>query len=104
MSADLLPAGEGRRWQRIARAVLVVVMITTTAGVLGIVVRNSVLLGRMTTEVSIAQQRTTNLHNTQLSSLQLRQQLSELGANGDLDAVTVRRGLRAGARPSRNAC
>jgi diguanylate cyclase (GGDEF)-like protein len=93
MSADLLPAGEGRRWQRIARAGLVVVMITTTVGVLGIVVRNSVLLGRMTTEVSIAQQRTTNLHNTQLGALQLRQQLSELGTDGDLDGVTVRRGL-----------
>jgi diguanylate cyclase (GGDEF)-like protein len=91
--ADLVPVPEPRRWQKIAQAVLVLVMVSATIGVLGIVVRNSVLLGRMTTDVSIAQQRTTNLHNLQLSALHLSQTLSELDAAGDTDDVTVRRGL-----------
>jgi diguanylate cyclase (GGDEF)-like protein len=93
ISTDPLSAGDGRRWHRVVRVTLVVMMIASTAGMLGIVVRNSVQLGRMTTQVSIAQQRTTTLHNTQLSALQLGAKLSELGADGDIEAVTVRRGL-----------
>ena len=79
--------------QRIAYVVLVVTIFGATAGVLGIVVRNSVLLGRMTTDVSVAQQRTTNLHTLQIGTLQLLQELSKVDRGGGTDAVTVRRGL-----------
>lgn len=92
---DLLPAPGGRRWQRVARALLVCTIVSAIAGVLGIVVHDSVQLGRMTTDVSIAQQRTTNLHNLQREALRLLQQLTELNHGGDIAAVTVRRGLLA---------
>jgi diguanylate cyclase (GGDEF)-like protein len=86
------PAG-GRLWQRVTQWLLVVTIVCVTAGVLGIVVRNSVLLGRMTTDVSVAQQRATNLHNLQVTTLLLVQELTELEKGGSTDAVTVRRGL-----------
>jgi diguanylate cyclase (GGDEF)-like protein len=47
----------------------------------------------MTTEVSVAQERTTNLHQLQFQAVQLRLALTELDAGGDSDAVTIRRGL-----------
>jgi diguanylate cyclase (GGDEF)-like protein len=84
---------EGRLWHRITYVVLVVVIVGATAGVLGIVVRNSVQLGRMTEDVSVAQQRATNLHTLQICSLQLLRELSELEAGGSTEAITVRRGL-----------
>jgi diguanylate cyclase (GGDEF)-like protein len=91
--SDLLAAPMRRRWQRLLQALLVFTMVSATAGVLGIVLQNSVLLGRMTTDVSVAQQRTTNLHNLQRETLRLLQQLTELHRGGDIDAVTIRRGL-----------
>jgi diguanylate cyclase (GGDEF)-like protein len=89
---DLL-AAPGRRWQRVLQVVLVCAMVSATAGVLVIVVQSSVLLGRMTTDVSIAQERTTNLHNLQRETLRLLQELTEFESGGDFDAVTIRRGL-----------
>src|SRR5690349_3943050 len=89
---DLVAAPVGR-WQRVVQVVLVFAMVSATAGVLGIVVHNSVLLGRMTTDVSTAQERTTNLHNLQREMLRLLQELTEFEPGGDLDAVTIRRGL-----------
>jgi diguanylate cyclase (GGDEF)-like protein len=93
--SDLLPTPRGRLWQRVARALLVCTIVSAVSGVLGIIVQDSVLLGRMTTDVSIAQQRTTNLHNLQREALRLLQQLTELNHGGDIAAVTVRRGLLA---------
>jgi diguanylate cyclase (GGDEF)-like protein len=90
---DLLPTPGRRRWHQFAQAVVVLTMVGATAGVMGIVVQTSVLLGRMTTEVSIAQQRTTNLHNLQLANLHLLEELTELDRGEDTEAVTVRRGL-----------
>jgi diguanylate cyclase (GGDEF)-like protein len=84
---------EGRLRQRIAYVALVVVIVGATAGVLGIVVRNSMLLGRMTTDVSVAQQRATNLHNLQIASLHLLQAISEVDRGGSTETVAVRRGL-----------
>jgi diguanylate cyclase (GGDEF)-like protein len=89
---DLL-ATPARRWQRALQALLVIVMVSATAGVLAIVVQSSVLLGRMTTDVSVAQQRTTNLHNLQRETLRLLQQLTEFEQGGTVDAVAIRRGL-----------
>ena len=86
------PAG-GRWWQRAVQWLLVVLIVAVTAGVLGIVVRTSVLLGRMTSDVSVAQQRATNLHNLQVTTLLLMQELTELERGGSTDAVTLRRGL-----------
>jgi len=88
-----LLAAPARRWQRAVQALLVLVMVSATAGVLAIVVQSSILLGRMTTDVSVAQQRTTNLHNLQRETLRLLQQLTELEQGGAVDAVTIRRGL-----------
>jgi diguanylate cyclase (GGDEF)-like protein len=92
-AGDPLGSPARRRWQRLGQALLVLTVIGATAGVLGIVVQNSVLLGRMTTDVSVAQQRATNLHNLQRESLRLLQQLTELHDATDVDAVTIRRGL-----------
>ncbi|MEU4244081.1 EAL domain-containing protein [Actinoplanes sp. NPDC026619] len=93
--AEAVPfaVSEGRLWQRITYVALVVTMIGATVGVLGIVVRNSVLLGRMTTDVSVAQQRTTNLHNLQLATLHLLLELTQQGQGDSTDEITVRRGL-----------
>jgi diguanylate cyclase (GGDEF)-like protein len=94
LAAGDLPVLEPHRWTKVAQALLGLLMVGATVGVLGLVVQGSVRLGRMTTEVSIAQQRTTNLHNLQMSALQLRQTLTELETGkGDDDEVTVRRGL-----------
>ena len=94
MSVRRPPTSRSRSagWQRIAQVLLVVTMVGATAGVLGIVIQNSVLLGRMTTDVSVAQQRTTNLHNLQRETLRLVQQLTELGR-----AATSRRSPSAAA-------
>src|SRR5689334_12730509 len=88
-----LVAAPVRRWQRVVQVLLVFAMVGVTAGVLGIVVHNSVLLGRMATDVSTAQERTTNLHNLQREMLRLLQELTKFEPGGDLDAVTIRRGL-----------
>ncbi|MGX6607315.1 putative bifunctional diguanylate cyclase/phosphodiesterase [Micromonosporaceae bacterium Da 78-11] len=90
---DALAVPEGRLWHRLVYLLLVVMIIGATVGVLGIVVRNSVLLGRMTTDVSVAQQRATNLHNLQVSTMHLVQELTELDEGGGTGVVTVRRGL-----------
>jgi hypothetical protein len=83
----------GRQRHRLAQVLLVVTMVGVTAGVLAIVVQNSVWLGRMTTDISVAQQRTTNLHNLQQQTSRLLQQLTELQDGGNTETVTVRRGL-----------
>jgi diguanylate cyclase (GGDEF)-like protein len=95
-ASELIPdlvAAPVRRWQRALQVLLVFAMVSATAGVLAIVVQNSVLLGRMTTDVSVAQERTTNLHNLQRETLRLLQELTEFEQGGDLDAVIIRRGL-----------
>jgi diguanylate cyclase (GGDEF)-like protein len=91
-AATAQPTG-GRLWQRATQWLLVVTIVGVTAGVLGIVVRNSVTLGRMTTDVSVAQQRATNLHNLQVTALLMVQELTELEKGGSTDDVTIRRGL-----------
>ena len=90
---EALTAPRRRRWQRLAQALLVVTVVGATAGVLGIVVRNGMLLGRMTTDVSIRQQRSTNLHNLQRETLRLLQEVTELKHGEDAQALTIRRGL-----------
>jgi diguanylate cyclase (GGDEF)-like protein len=83
-----------RRWlQRVTQSVLVLTVVGATVGVLAIVLQNGVLLGQMTTDVSIAQQRATNLHNLQRETLRLLQQVTELNRGGDPHEVTIRRGL-----------
>jgi diguanylate cyclase (GGDEF)-like protein len=87
-------AGPGRRrWQRIGQALLVLAVVGATLGVLAIVVQNGVLLGRMTTDVSLAQGRASNLSNGQREALRLLQQVTELDSGGGNDAVELRVGL-----------
>ena len=81
------------RRSRLAGILLVVVMVGTTAGILGMVVRNSVLLGRMTTDLSLAQQRATNLHNLQVSMLHLQLELNGATEAAEIESLEVRRGL-----------
>jgi diguanylate cyclase (GGDEF)-like protein len=92
-AADPLAPPRRRRWQRVAQAVLVLTVVSATAGILGIVIENGVLLGRMTTDVSHAQRRASNLTNTQREALRLLQQVTELNSGGDPTTVEVRRGL-----------
>jgi diguanylate cyclase (GGDEF)-like protein len=77
---------------RIAGWLLVVVMVGATGGILGMSVRNSVLLGRMTGDLTIAQQRATNLHNLQVTVLRLQLEL-RAGGPADLEDLEIRRGL-----------
>jgi diguanylate cyclase (GGDEF)-like protein len=82
-----------QRWQRVGQRLLVLAVVGATAGIIGIVVQNAMLLGRMTTGVSTAQERATNVHNLQRETLRLLQQVTELKNDGDVEAVAVRRGL-----------
>jgi len=91
--SDLFATPRRRLWQRVALALLVLTVVGATSGVLGIVVQTGVLLGRMTTDVSRAQQRATNLHNAQRESLRLLLLLTELQDGRGTEAVEVRRGL-----------
>jgi diguanylate cyclase (GGDEF)-like protein/PAS domain S-box-containing protein len=94
MTEPALPVRPARRrWQRAALALLIATVIGATVGVVALVVQSSALLGRLTTGVSTAQQRTTNLVNTQREALRLLQQVTELRPGADVEAVTVRRGL-----------
>jgi len=88
---DLVP--KDRRWRRRGSTILVSVIVTATIGILGLVVQSSVLLGRMTNDVSVAQGRVTNLSNSQREALRLLQSLTDLGDGTDAKQVTVQRGL-----------
>ena len=83
-----------RRTRRVAQAVLVVVVLGATVGILRIVVQSNMLLGQMTTDVSTAQGRATNLSNAQRESLQLLQKITALDRGGaGVEDIEVRRGL-----------
>jgi PAS domain-containing protein len=84
-----------RRRRSIAQAVLVVVVLSATVGILRIVVQSSILLGRMTTDVATAQGRATNLSNSQREALQLLQRITALerGGGAGVDDIDVRRRL-----------
>jgi diguanylate cyclase (GGDEF)-like protein len=84
---------EGHSWRRRGSMLLVFVVVTATVGMLGLVVQSSVFLGQLTSEVSVAQGRATNLSNTQRETLRLLQSLTEFGEGTDAQAVTVQRGL-----------
>ncbi|MGH8869940.1 MAG: putative bifunctional diguanylate cyclase/phosphodiesterase [Actinomycetes bacterium] len=71
------------------------VVVVATCGIVGLVVQSSLLLGRMTTDVAVAQQRATNLSNAQREGLLLLQSLTDLGVGSDADKVAVQRGLFA---------
>jgi diguanylate cyclase (GGDEF)-like protein/PAS domain S-box-containing protein len=90
MSGDTVP---GRRRRRTTATLLVAVVAAATLGILGLVVQSSTQLGRMTTDVSVAQQRATNLSNAQREGLRLLQQLTDLGEGATVDEVAVQRGL-----------
>ncbi|MFG1606970.1 putative bifunctional diguanylate cyclase/phosphodiesterase [Actinoplanes sp. NPDC049265] len=81
-----------RRWRRLG-LLLAVVMIGATAGILAIVVRNSVLLGRMTTDVAVAQQRATTLHGMQTALLHLRVELADVEHGAPVADAEIQRGL-----------
>lgn len=83
------------RRQQVVQALLILVVLGATGGILRVVLQSNVLLGRMTTDVSVAQQRATNLANTQRESLRLLQELTELGHGGSVEQATIRRGTLA---------
>ena len=82
-----------RLLRRLANALLVVTVTTATAGILLVASLNGALLGRMTTDVSIAQERATTLANSQRSVLELRQAVSALALGDDTSAVNDQQGL-----------
>ncbi|MEV6493893.1 EAL domain-containing protein, partial [Actinoplanes sp. NPDC051633] len=81
------------RRSRPAGILLAVVMVGATGGILGMVVRNSVLLGRMTEGLSLAQQRATNLHNLQVAMLHMQLELDGATDPADAEDLEIREGL-----------
>ena len=88
---DLVPMD--RAWRRRGSTLLVSVIVTATIGILGLVVQSSVLLGRMTSDVSVAQGRVTNLSNSQREALRLLQSVTDFGDGTDAQQVALQRGL-----------
>ena len=84
----------GRSGQRATRVLLVLVLIGAGL-VLRVVVQTNLMLGRMAGDVSVAQQRTTNLSNAQREALRLLQEVTQLGPGSPIDQVDIRRGLLA---------
>ncbi|HEX6756325.1 MAG TPA: EAL domain-containing protein [Mycobacteriales bacterium] len=82
-----------RRRERLVQALLVLVVLGATTGIMRVVVQNNVLLGRMTTDVATAQRRAFNLSNAEREVLLLLQRLTELESGGDPAEVELRRGL-----------
>ncbi len=82
-----------RGWRRAVNAVLVATVATATVGILLVAVRNGALLGRMTTDVSIAQERATTLANLQRSALELQLAVTALTPGGNTREVDVQHGL-----------
>jgi diguanylate cyclase (GGDEF)-like protein len=70
-------------WRVAGSLLLALVMIGATAGILLVAKHNSVLLGRMTTDVATAQQRASNLANAQRQTLQLLGEVTALDPGGD---------------------
>jgi diguanylate cyclase (GGDEF)-like protein len=84
---------EDHSWRRRCSMLLVFVVAAATVGILGLVVQSSVLLGKLTSDVSVAQGRATNLSNTQRETLRLLQSLTDFGVGADAQAVAIQRGL-----------
>ncbi len=89
----VLLARERPRWQRAAQVILVLLLLASTIVVLRVVISTNLALGRTASDVAVAQQRATNLSNSQREALRLLQDLTALGPASDLDVVTLRRGL-----------
>ena len=70
MTDPISPSGG---WRRITGLALVVLILGATVGTMLMALRTSALLGRMTTDVATAQQRATNLANSQRQALLLLQ-------------------------------
>jgi diguanylate cyclase (GGDEF)-like protein len=82
-----------RGWRRAANALLVVIVLAATAGILVVAVGNGALLGRMTTDVAIAQERATTLANSQRTALQLREAVTAIAPGGNTTEIEVQSGL-----------
>ena len=80
-------------WRRAGSALLVLVVIGATAGILLVALRTGALLGRMTTDVATAQRRATDLANSQRSALQLERAVAVLEPGGDTSDVQLQSGL-----------
>lgn len=89
----MVPRSRPRGWRRAGSVLLAVVMIGATAGILVVAQRNSALLGRMTTDVATAQQRATNLANSQRQVLQLLAEVTALDPGNDSREVVQEAGL-----------
>lgn len=89
------PAGRTglRGWRRYADRVLVAAVLAATLGILLVALTTGTLLGRMTTEVSVAQQRATTLATSQRTALQLLQEVSTYQTGGNSTELHALRGL-----------
>ncbi|HYI15862.1 MAG TPA: PAS domain S-box protein, partial [Thermomicrobiales bacterium] len=93
MTDDPGPKGWWLHWLRIARFLLVATVAIASAGIVVIVMQNSRMLGQMTVDVSMAQERASNLSNAQRESLRLLVQVTGLNGSDDVPDVMVQRGL-----------
>ena len=86
--------GRESRWARWARprvlVVAVVVVLVTTVGLIAVY---SVLLDRMSDQVSKAQARSANLSNADRETLVLLQAVTQLGPDSDPDEIGLHRGV-----------
>jgi len=85
--------GSDPMWRRRGTTVVAVVVVVATFGILGMVVQSSVLLGRMTNDVAVAQARVTNLANAQRQALLLLQALTTLDQGTGAGEVELQRAL-----------
>lgn len=72
---------------------LVSIVVLATLGTLGLIVESSVVLGRMTSDLALAQPRVTILANSQREALRLFQSVSDLGDETDVTDVSVQHAL-----------
>ena len=87
------PDPAGRTGRRVADRILVVAVVLATLAILLVALTTGTLLGRMTTQVSVAQQRASTLATSQRTALQLLQEISTYQTGGNSSELDAQRGL-----------
>jgi diguanylate cyclase (GGDEF)-like protein len=80
-------------WRRALTVALALVVAGATVGILLVALSTGTLLGRMTTDVAVAQERATTLANSQRTTLQLLQEVSAFQPGGEAGEIEIQHGL-----------
>lgn len=80
-------------WRRVGSAALILLALGATVGILLVALTTGALLARMTTDVAVAQQRATDLANSQRQSLLLLAEVTATDPGGDNREVELQQGL-----------